>query len=196
MTSKVTCSNSLAFSDSCEKHNPGSGIKEATTKEPFFSTKSLFPLKTEKYNSLQGMEAGAEPRRSTLTLQKHCGRGCREMQATWAGGRVGSHCSETPTDRDLIPKISQRICRCPAQRHSANRNGCGTSTLAGENQEGPEEETDRPATHPPQSPLPGNTHQRMAEPKHVFPDGECSSATITFPYGSLSGTNPIQKITG
>ena len=46
MTSKVTCSNSLAFSESCEKHNPGGDMKEATTKEPFFSTKSLFPLKT------------------------------------------------------------------------------------------------------------------------------------------------------
>ena len=82
--------------------------------------------------------------------------GCKNAVAVVAekrrlpgAGGGGSHCSETPTDRDLIPKVSQRICRCLAQRHSANRNVCGTSTLAGENQQGPEEETDRPAPHPP-----------------------------------------------
>ena len=95
MTSKVTCSNSLAFSESCEKHNPGGDMKEATTKEPFFSTKSLFPLKAEKYNSLQGMEAGAKPRRRTLRLQKRCGCGCRETQATWGGGRGESLFGDT-----------------------------------------------------------------------------------------------------
>ena len=140
------------------------------------------------------MEAGAEPRKRTLRLQKHCGRGCREMQTTW--GRGGGHCSEMSTNRELIPEVSQSICRCPAQRHSANRNGWGTSTLADERQEGQEEKTDRSAIHPPQAQLPGNTYKRMAEPKLVFPDGECSLATMTFPYRSLSGTNPSKKITG
>lgn len=178
---------------SCEKHNPGSDIKRPQPRSPFFSTKSLFPLKAENTTLSKGWRQEPNPgehsccRNTVAVVAEKC-------RPPWAGGKGGESLSETPTDRDLIPKISQRICRCPAQSIPQIEMGAAHPhwLLVKNRRDQRRKQTGQLFTHP-QSPFPGNTHQRMAEPKHVFPDGECSLATITFPYGSLSEQTPSKN---
>lgn len=52
----------------------------------------------------------------------------------------GSPHPEKSIDRDRITKVSWSLCRCSAQRHSANRDENGMPALAGEEQEGQDQQ--------------------------------------------------------
>ena len=146
MISDGTHPNRLALGGPCswniKRHNPGSDMKEATPKWPFLSTFHLRrhyshqkQQNTTLFKGWRQEPSPGEEHSSCRNTVAMTGAKCRPPR--------GSHCAETSADRDLIPKVPQRLCRCPDQRHSAKRNGRGMSTLVGEEQEGPEAKWDK-----------------------------------------------------
>lgn len=98
--------------------------------------KSLLPPKRAKHSRLQWMRAGAK---GWAQEGEHSAAETQAVVKVRVRPPKGHNCPEKSIDRDVIPKVSGSICRCRAQRHSADRND-GMSIAAGKGQEGQEED--------------------------------------------------------
>lgn len=81
--------------------------------------KSLFPPKRAKHSCVQWMRAGAK---GWVQEEEHSTAEIQAVVKVKVGPPKGNHRPEKSIDRDLIPKVPCSICRCPAQRRSADRN--------------------------------------------------------------------------